>query len=226
MLRKRRPKAETPNLLRADENLVSNSQEICNAMNKHFVVIGKKLSAKVPIDANHEWMYKQFLGKRQSSSIVMQTTDDNEVIEIISGLNSSKSLGYIDIPTALFTESKFLIARHLALAFNECLCKRNYLNIFEIANVIPLHKGSSKLELGNYRLSSVTRESGGLEPPIDLKRTQKTTFLVLLRPIFARKMKKTPPAGLASRSCEGLGGILTRKLNFFFWTSPKVGQEN
>ena len=124
-------------------------------------MIGEKLSAKVPVDANHEWMYKQFLGKRQSSSIVLQTTDDNEVIKIISGLNSSKLLGYIDIPTALFTESKLLIARHLALAFNECLCKRNYLNIFEIAKVIPLHKGSSKLELGNYRLSSVARESGG-----------------------------------------------------------------
>ena len=52
-------------------------------MNKNFVEIGKKLSAKVSIDANHESMYKQFLVKRQSYSIVLQTTEENEIIENI-----------------------------------------------------------------------------------------------------------------------------------------------
>ena len=32
--------------------------------------------------------------------------------------------------------------------------------------------------------------------------------------------------GLASRSCEGLAVIWTRKVDFFFWASPEVGQEN
>ena len=104
----------------------------------------------MPIDANHESMYKQFLGKRLSF-IVLQTMNKNEVIEIISGRNSSKSPGYIDIPTVLFKESKFLIARHLALAFNDCLSKGTYPNILKIAKVIPLHKGGSELELGKYR---------------------------------------------------------------------------
>ena len=169
----------------------------------------------MPIDANHKWIYKQFLGEQQSSSIVWQTTDDNEVIEIISGLNSSKSPGYIDSPTALFTESKFLIARHLALAFNDCLCKRNYPHIFEIAKVITLHKGSSKLELGNYRPSGVARGAGGSSPHWP-KKYAKYPFLVLLRPISARKLKLAPPMGLASRNCKGLCGISTRKLNLFF----------
>ena len=155
ILRNKRPKVDTLNLLRANENLVSNSQEICNAMNKHFVEVGEKLSAKVPVDANHESMYKQFLGKRQSSSIVLQTTNENEVIEIISGLNSSKSSGYIGIPTVLFKESKFIIARHLAIAFNDCLSNGTYPNILKIAKVIPLHKGRSKLERGNYRPISI-----------------------------------------------------------------------
>ena len=106
MLCKKRPKAETPNLLRADENFVSNSQNICNAMNKYFVEVGEKSSANVLIDANNELVYKQFLGKRQSSNVLL-TTDENEVLEINSGLNSLKSCDYIDIPTALFKDSKF-----------------------------------------------------------------------------------------------------------------------
>ena len=41
--------------------------------------------------------------------------------------------------------------------------------------------------------SSVARGAGGLEPPIGLKSMQNTTFLVLLGPIFALKMKIAPP---------------------------------
>ena len=55
----------------------------------------------------------------------------------------------------------------------------------------------------------------------DIKSTQNTTFLVLLKPIFAPKMKIAPPLGLAMRSFEGLAVIWSRKLEFF-WTSPKV----
>ena len=56
---------------------------------------------------------------------------------------------------------------------------------------------------------------------------QNSECLVLLRPIFAPKMKTAPPTGLGSRSCERLAVIWTRHVEFFvFWSSPKVGQEN
>ena len=38
-------------------------------------------------------------------------------------------------------------------------------------------------------ISFVARGAGGLEPPIILKNMQNITFFVLLRPIFAPKMK-------------------------------------
>ena len=44
---------------------------------------------------------------------------------------------------------------------------------------------------------------------------QNTTFLVLLRSIFAPKMKIAPPNGIGEQNCEGLAGIWTRKLDFF-----------
>ena len=72
-------------------------------------------------------------------------------MKIFYCFNSSKLSGYIDIPTALFEESKFLFARHLALAFSACLSKGTYPNILKIAKVILLHKGGSKLELSNCR---------------------------------------------------------------------------
>ena len=79
--------------------------------------------------------------------------------------------------------------------------------------------------------------------------------LVLLRPIFAPKMKTAPPTGLGSRSCEGLAvmkdlllfgpdmwsflfsgahpklvrrsdWILVKTFLSFFWRSPNLGRKN
>ena len=57
---------------------------------------------------------------------------------------------------------------------------------------------------------------GARAPPLDLKSMQNSPFLVLLRPIFAPKMKTAlPPSGFRSRSCEGLAVIWTSLVEFF-----------
>ena len=76
--------------------------------------------------------------KRQVSSIHLRSTDEYEVIEIISGLNKCKSSVNKDIPVLLIKEAKFLIGRQLANIFNE-----------NVAKVVSLHKVGSKLDLNN-----------------------------------------------------------------------------
>ena len=78
-------------------------------------------------------------------------------------------------------------------------------------------------------ISSVTRgeEGGGTRASlIGLKSMQNSTFLVLLRPIFAPKIKTAPPKGICEpklwRTCRCLdqsSGV------FWFWSSPKVGED-
>ena len=68
---------------------------------------------------------------------------------------------------------------------------------------------------------------------------QNSMLLVLLRPIFAPKMKIAPlPMGYGSRSCEGLAVNWTSIVNFFgsgvhaksaktfFWRSPNFDRKN
>ena len=56
--------------------------------------------------------------------------------------------------------------------------------------------------------SSVAKGGGGLEPPpIGLKSMQNCTFLELLKPIFAQKMKTAPPKGFWCQSWEGVAVI-------------------
>ena len=127
--------------------------QICNEMNIHYVKIGEKLSSNIKCSNSGNCF--QFLGKRKVSSIYFRPTDAYEVIEIISELNKLKSSGYIDIPVLLIKEVKFLICMQLANIFNECLRSRSYPDILKIAKVVPLHKGSSKLDLNNYRPISI-----------------------------------------------------------------------
>ena len=71
LFRKHSPKTEMPQQLKVNKKTISNPLEICNEKNKHFVEIGEKLSAKVPMLNNDEQSFRRFLGKRQSSSIVL-----------------------------------------------------------------------------------------------------------------------------------------------------------
>ena len=103
---------------------------------------------------NDEQSFRRFLEKRQSSSIVLQSTDEHKIIEIIAGFKCRRSTGYINIPTAL-KESKFLISRHLARVFNKCLETGSYPDILKVAKVIPLHKKGAKCDVGNNRPISI-----------------------------------------------------------------------
>ena len=153
LLRKTKPKSSVPCTLQVEGRMITSPQIICDKINDHFVKIGEKLSAT--LTASNKLHYKNFLGKRQTTSIMLKPTDEYEIAGIIASLDNHKSSGYIDIPVTLIKESKFLIARYLANAFNECMVSGFYPDILKIAKVIPLHKGGSTLDLCNYRPISI-----------------------------------------------------------------------
>ena len=77
--------------------------------------------------------------------------------------------------------------------------------------------------------SCVARGAGGataVQPfPIGLKSTQNSTFLVLLRPMFAPKVKTAPQRDWGAEVVKDLLLFGPEKWSFFFWSAPKVGQE-
>ena len=151
LLRKTKPKTTLPKTIETDGKLMTSPQNICNEINKHFVKIGKKLAANSRNSSFHQSkQHFAFLGKRNVSSIVSQPTDAYEIIEIISSLKDHKSSGYIDIPVRIIKESKFLISEYFANSFYKSLETGSYSDVLKIATVIPVHKGGSTLELGNY----------------------------------------------------------------------------
>ena len=81
--------------------------------------------------------------------------------------------GYLDIPIFIIKEAKVLIAEYLPDSFNESLVSGIYPNLLKIAQVIPLHKGESTLELGSYRPISILSPINKIFETIPHKRLSK-----------------------------------------------------
>ena len=99
--------------------------------------------------------YDCHLKKRQCKSIILNPSDECEIIEAINGLKCHKSPGYIDVPVKLIKHAKSIIASYLKRSFNSCIEKGYYPDQLKIAKVIPLDKSGSKTEVGNYRPISI-----------------------------------------------------------------------
>ena len=153
MLRKSIPKSSLPQTIKVEGKLISSPPTICEELNQHFVSLGEKLSANQNQKLDKNCI--KYLPNRQSSSIILGPKDEFEIVKTNAGMNIHKSPGRIDIPVILVKKAKFLIARFLARKFNGCLETGNYPDILKIAKVILLHKGGSKLDLGNYRPISI-----------------------------------------------------------------------
>ena len=149
LLGKNKPKSTVPSFVKVGDETITEPTEICNKLNEHFVTIGEKLGSKSSDQKGQN--YRQYLGKRHVSSVVLQPTDEHEIIEIISGVNVNKSPGYIDIPVILIKKSKFLISQYLATSFNSSIEAGSYPNVLKVAKVVPLHKDGYQTDLGNYR---------------------------------------------------------------------------
>ena len=81
--------------------------------------------------------------------------------------------GCLDIPIFIIKEANFLIAKYFPDSFNESLVSGIYPDLVKIAQVIPLHKGESTLELGNYRPISILSPINKIFETIPHKRFSK-----------------------------------------------------
>ena len=122
-----------PSFIKVGDETITDQTEICNKLNEHFVTIGEKLGSKSSDQKGKN--YRQYFGKRYVSSVVLQPTDEHEIMEIIAGLNVNKSPGYFDLPVILIKQSKFLISQYLASSFNSSIEAGSYPDILKVTKV-------------------------------------------------------------------------------------------
>ena len=81
----------------------------------------------------------------------LQPTDKEEIVNIISALNSNKTSGPNSIPYRILFLLKNEISKQLADLFNLSFMTAVFLSVIKTAKVVSVFKKDSKLDYSNYR---------------------------------------------------------------------------
>ena len=85
-----------------------------------------------------------------------------EILELICSLDSNKAHGCDDVSISMLKICDGAIVFLLKLIYTNCLEKGVYLNLWEKANVLPIHKTESRQLKKNYRAISLLQVFGKL----------------------------------------------------------------
>ena len=94
--------------------------------------------------------FSAFLKNRSNISIFISPTDKIKIENIISTLDSNKSVVSNSIPTKVLKILKNDISDQLSEIFNISFSSGAFLSILKTVKVSPVHKKDSKLHLVNY----------------------------------------------------------------------------
>ena len=126
-----------PTVLSLDNgDTITNPYDIANTFNNYFASIALKLQKKA---------------KESDSTIFLQSVDKEEIVNIISSLNSSKGSGPNSIPYRILFLLNNAISKQLADLFNLSFMTGVFPCVLKTANIVPVFKKDSKLDYSNYR---------------------------------------------------------------------------
>ncbi|CAB4011631.1 Hypothetical predicted protein, partial [Paramuricea clavata] len=148
------------NTLSSDSGeILTESFDIANSLNKHFVGIGPKLASNVPL-LGKVATAKDYMTQVESS-FEFQKIDSKDVFKLINKLNLRKASGCDKISNRLLKISGPYIYEALTNLFNLSLTTNKFPTRWKIAKVFPLHKTEERDNANNYRpisvLSSIAR---------------------------------------------------------------------
>ena len=139
--------ADIPKTLTVDVTTISNLMEISNIFNNYFSSIASKTKLNISFSHKH---FSDFLKNRSNISFFVSPTDKTEIENVISSLDSNKSVGPNSIPTKILKLLKNDISSQLSEIFNISFSSVVFPSILKTAKIIPVHEKHSKLDFSNY----------------------------------------------------------------------------
>ena len=140
--------ADIPKSLSVDGATISNPLAISNIFNNYFSLIAGKMKLGISFSHKH---FSNFLKNRSNISFFISPTDKSEIENIISSLDSNKSVGPNSIRIKILKLLKNDISSQLSEMFNMSFSSGIFPSILKTVKVIHVHKKDSKLDFSNYR---------------------------------------------------------------------------
>ena len=138
----------SPSSIYYNNKTVTSPFEITNAFNNYFSNIALDIQSSIKYSAKE---FHEFLPPLSIKSFFLSPTDKNEIISIISALNSQKVSGRSSIPIKTLKLMKNDISNQSAVFFNLSFTCGSFPTILKTSKVTPIYKNISKLKCSNYR---------------------------------------------------------------------------
>ena len=127
-----------------------NTTIITESFAEHFMNVGKQFAEKItkPKTPAEDYLCKKRMSRE---SIFLTPVVEGEVHKLINRLPNKLSSGIDNINNVLLKTIKHSVVKPLTGIFNSSLEKGTFPALMKTAIVIPLHKGKSIHDLGNFR---------------------------------------------------------------------------
>ena len=123
---------------------------IANKFNEYFASLASSLNNKVDEQMNNEPLppFSEFMPKTNPKSIYLAECTEQEVSEIISGLQNGKAS---DFPIRVIKNLSKILSPVLANHYNKLMSAGNFPGILKIGKISPIFKKGNEEFLQNYR---------------------------------------------------------------------------
>ena len=126
---------------------ITNPYDIAKTFNNYFASIAETTKKSIKYSYKH---FSDYLSNETISTLFLQPTDREEIVNIITSLNSNKASGPNNIPCRILFLLKNENSKQLADLFNLFFMTGVFPSVLKIAKVVPVLKKDSELDYSNY----------------------------------------------------------------------------
>ena len=132
--------------LKVDNCIITDKKTIANKFNRYFCSLAEKLNNSVDQTVNSGFTH--YLGAFEQSSIFLEDSTSNEVLEIIKEFKNDKSS---DIPIFIIKHCAPIISPFLSKICNKQMRLGKFPNELELGRITPIYKKDEVDNMVNYR---------------------------------------------------------------------------
>jgi len=133
-------------------NTIDNPEIIVNHFNKYFANVGPELAKKIKKVSKKPTDYME---NRSLNSMYLSPTTQFEVIEVITKLKNTNSIGHDNIPNKVIKYCKSELALVLGDIINHSMTEGIFPDLLKTAKIVPVFKADDVRLVNNYRPISV-----------------------------------------------------------------------
>ena len=140
----------SPSSIYYNNKTVTSPFEIANAFNNYFSNIALDIQSSIKYSAKE---FHEFLPPLNIKSFFLSPTDKNEIISIISALDSQKAPETNSIPSKISKSMKNDISDRVAVLLHLSFTSGSFPTILKSSKVTPICKKNSKLKCSNFPIT-------------------------------------------------------------------------